>query len=99
LQSANDIQKCIDIVYKLSDANKNTCIFLVQFLQHLCKPEISERTKVNSESLSSLFAPSFFGEISITADAASLTNLELERQFVRTLIENLNHPEQLWKLS
>jgi hypothetical protein len=77
-------EELLHIFYGLPSAHCNMLVFLLSFIADLAKPENYAQTHMSADNLSMVFTPSILRSQS-SADV--LTNIEKERQFVKSAID------------
>lgn len=85
LTEATDIKSATKIIDELPEYNRRVCRFVIQFLQVFAREESSKKTKMSTQNLAMVFAPSF---LRCPSDDLTqvFTNSKKEQEFLRILI-------------
>ncbi|CAG8575102.1 10612_t:CDS:10 [Paraglomus occultum] len=87
IRSSDDVDAAIEIVKRLPEINRRVVAFTINFLQLFADPMTIKSTKMNTNNLAMVFAPSFLRCPSENL-AVVFENTKYEQTFVKTLLVN-----------
>lgn len=93
LNQASNIKAATKIIDELPEYNRRVCRFVIQFLQVFAREESSKKTKMSTQNLAMVFAPSF---LRCPSDDLTqvFTNSKMEQEFLRILITDYHTKPQ-----